>query len=274
MSSVTGDTSTAVNSSRVPRDKFTVEVALFIPCYIDQFYPRVGMATAQVLERHGARVVFPEEQTCCGQPMSNAGSLDEARKLAEKFLRIFATHRYVVSPSGSCTSMVRNHYGPLLGDRATELTGKVFELCEFLHDVLHAQPRGRYEARVGLHQSCHGLRELRLGTGSERILAPRAKVRDRLAFAFALTSCAAGLEIAGGSIKTARIALGGVGTKPWRSVEAERALAGELPKREAFRKAAEIALQGAKPRKDNAFKVELAKRTIVRALSLAAAEGA
>ena len=100
------------------------------------------------------------------------------------------------------------------------------------------------------------------------------KVRDRLAFAFALTSCAAGLEIAGGSIKTARIALGGVGTKPWRSVEAERALAGELPKREAFRKAAEIALQGAKPRKDNAFKVELANRTIVRALSLAAAEGA
>ena len=181
MSSVTGDTSTAVNSSRVPRDKFTVEVALFIPCYIDQFYPRVGMATAQVLERHGARVVFPEEQTCCGQPMSNAGSLDEARKLAEKFLRIFATHRYVVSPSGSCTSMVRNHYGPLLGDRATELTGKVFELCEFLHDVLHAQPRGRYEARVGLHQSCHGLRELRLGTGSERILAPRDKVRDLLA---------------------------------------------------------------------------------------------
>jgi xanthine dehydrogenase YagS FAD-binding subunit len=99
------------------------------------------------------------------------------------------------------------------------------------------------------------------------------KVRDRLAFAFALTSCAAGLEIDGGSIKVARIALGGVGTKPWRSAEAERALAGQPPRAAAFRKAAEVALQGAKPRKDNAFKVELAKRTIVRALSLAA-EGA
>ena len=76
--------------------------------------------------------------------------------------------------------MVRNHYGPLLGERASELQGKVFELCEFLHDVVQARPRGRFAARVGLHQSCHGLRELRLGTGSERILPARDKVRDLL----------------------------------------------------------------------------------------------
>ena len=158
-----------------------MEVALFVPCYIDQFYPRVGLAAAAVLERHGARVVFPEDQTCCGQPMANAGSLDDARPLAEKFLRVFGPYQYVVSPSGSCTSMVRNHYGPLLGDRAAELHGKVFELCEFLHDVLQVKPRGRFAARVGLHQSCHGLRELRLGTGTERILPARDKVRDLLA---------------------------------------------------------------------------------------------
>jgi L-lactate dehydrogenase complex protein LldE len=158
-----------------------MEVALFVPCYIDQFYPRVGLAAADVLERHGARVVFPEDQTCCGQPMANAGSLDDARPLAEKFLRVFGPYQYVVSPSGSCTSMVRNHYGPLLGDRAAELHGKVFELCEFLHDVLQVKPRGRFAARVGLHQSCHGLRELRLGTGTERILPARDKVRDLLA---------------------------------------------------------------------------------------------
>ena len=158
-----------------------MEVALFVPCYIDQFYPRVGMATVEVLERHGMRVTFPEDQTCCGQPMANAGCLDDAAKLAEKFLRVFGAHRYVVSPSGSCTSMVRNHYGPLLGARATELTGKVFELCEFLHDVVQAQPKGKFAARVGLHQSCHGLRELRLGTGSERILPARDKVRELLA---------------------------------------------------------------------------------------------
>jgi L-lactate dehydrogenase complex protein LldE len=158
-----------------------MEVALFVPCYIDQFYPRVGIATVEVLERHGVRVTFPEDQTCCGQPMANAGCLDDAAKLAEKFLRVFGGHRYIVSPSGSCTSMVRNHYGPLLGARATELTGKVFELCEFLHDVVQAQPKGKFAARVGLHQSCHGLRELRLGTGSERVLPARDKVRELLA---------------------------------------------------------------------------------------------
>ena len=157
-----------------------MDVALFVPCYVDQFYPRVGLAAAEVLERHGARVVFPEDQTCCGQPMANSGSLEHARPLAEKFLRVFGGHRYVVCPSGSCTSMVRNHYGPLLGERAREMQGKVFELCEFLHDVLQVRPRGRFPARVGLHQSCHGLRELRLGTGSERILPARDKVRELL----------------------------------------------------------------------------------------------
>ena len=157
-----------------------MEVALFVPCYVDQFYPRVGLATAELLERHGASVVFPEDQTCCGQPMANAGSLDDARPLAEKFLRVFGAYQYVVSPSGSCTSMVRNHYGPLLGERAAHMHGKVFELCEFLHDVLQVKPRGRFAARVGLHQSCHGLRELRLGTGSERILPARDKVQELL----------------------------------------------------------------------------------------------
>lgn len=99
------------------------------------------------------------------------------------------------------------------------------------------------------------------------------KVRDRLSYAFALASCAAGLEIESGRVRQARLALGGVATKPWRSVDAERALAGEAPRKEAFRAAAEVALRDARPRGENAFKVELAKRTIVRALTLCA-EGA
>jgi len=157
-----------------------VDAALFVPCYIDQLYPRVGLAAAEVLELHGVRVSFPEDQTCCGQPMFNSGCAEETRPLAEKFFRVFAEHRYVVCPSGSCTSMVRNHYGKLLGERAASLHGKVYELCEFLHDVVQARPRGRFPGRVGLHQSCHGLRELRLGTGSERIQPPRDKVRELL----------------------------------------------------------------------------------------------
>jgi len=160
-----------------------MRVALFVPCYVDQFYPSVAMATARLLVRHGATVEFPEAQTCCGQPLVNSGLLDDARPLAEKFLTVFAPYEYVVCPSGSCTAMVRNHYQGLVADAAAlaELSARTFELCEFLTDVLKVRPTGRFAHRVGLHNSCHGLRELRLASGSERKVAPFNKVRSLLA---------------------------------------------------------------------------------------------
>ena len=159
------------------------DVALFVPCYIDQFYPQVGLATVDLLERFGIRADFPEAQTCCGQPMANSGCFADAAPLAKKFLDVFSRYRYVVCPSGSCTSMVREHYVNLLpGEpKIAAMRGKVYELCEFLHDVVQAKPRGRFPHRVGLHQSCHGLRELRLASGSERRIAAFDKVRDLLA---------------------------------------------------------------------------------------------
>jgi xanthine dehydrogenase YagS FAD-binding subunit len=96
------------------------------------------------------------------------------------------------------------------------------------------------------------------------------KVRDRASYAFALASCAAALHLKKGVIQAARIALGGVATKPWRALKAEQALVGHSPKRPAFQHASEIALRGARTRPDNEFKLELTKRTVVRALSLAA----
>ncbi len=159
-------------------------VALFVPCYVDQLAPGVGMATLRVLERHGCRVVFPEEQTCCGQPMANSGCADEARPLADRFLRIFSGYEYVVAPSGSCVSMVRNHYGDLLpGHPALERVKRsTFELCEFLHDVLRVEKvDAAFPRRVGLHRSCHGQRELRLSSGSERVVEPFDKVKRLLA---------------------------------------------------------------------------------------------
>ena len=93
------------------------------------------------------------------------------------------------------------------------------------------------------------------------------KVRDRASYAFALVSVAAALEVEDGKIKTARVALGGVAHKPWRSTEAEEALVGEKPEEATFKKAAEAALKHAQGYKYNSFKVELAKRSIVRALS-------
>jgi len=159
-------------------------VALFIPCYVDQLYPRVGLATARVLRRAGVEVDFPEEQTCCGQPMYNSGCAAEARPLAERFLRVFGGYEAVVAPSGSCVSMVRVHYRELLGDapELRALGARTWELCEYLVDVLGVRSAdGEFPHRVGLHRSCHGLRELRMGRASERMDPPFDKARQLLA---------------------------------------------------------------------------------------------
>ena len=162
----------------------TTKVALFVPCYVDVLYPQVAMAALELLEKQGVEVEYPEAQTCCGQPMANTGCSDDARPVAEHFLRTFSDYEYVVCPSGSCTSMVRNHYRDLLPDAEDVVTlGKrVYELCEFLADVVRT-PRieASFPHRVGLHQSCHGLRELRLGRSSERQDPPFSKIRNLLA---------------------------------------------------------------------------------------------
>ena len=115
--------------------------------------------------------------------MANSGFFDDARVLARRMLDVFAPYEYVVCPSGSCTSMVRNQYESLLprDSRVSALRAKTRELCEFLHDVLGVRPRGRFPHKVGLHQSCHGLRELRLGSGSERLVTAFSKIGDLLA---------------------------------------------------------------------------------------------
>jgi L-lactate dehydrogenase complex protein LldE len=160
-----------------------MRVALFVPCYVDQLWPRAGLATVRVLEHLGVEVAFPEEQTCCGQPMANAGLAANAAPLARRFLEIFGGFDAVVCPSGSCTSMVRNHYDAFLAGAPgfDQLKARTWELCEFVVDVLGVRAiDGRFPHKVALHRSCHGLRELGLGTPSE-LLAPRvAKVEGLL----------------------------------------------------------------------------------------------
>ncbi len=160
-----------------------MQVGLFIPCYIDQLFPDVGMATVEVLEKLGVQVDFPIEQTCCGQPMANTGCIEDTRPLAERFLGIFRDYPYVVCPSGSCVSMVRHHYEAYLAGRPgfEELKRKTMELCEFLVQVLGIDRiDARFPHRVGLHNSCHGHRELRLGAASELVIRPYNKVRKLL----------------------------------------------------------------------------------------------
>lgn len=160
-----------------------MKVGLFIPCYIDQLYPDVAFATLSLLQRQGCKVVFPEGQTCCGQPMANTGCTEETRPLAERFLQMFGEFDYVVGPSGSCVAMIRHHYEDYLADKPgfAELKSKTFELCEFMTDVLKVDNlKGQFRYKVGLHQSCHGLRELRMGSSSEVVGEPFSKVKSLL----------------------------------------------------------------------------------------------
>ena len=163
-----------------------MRVGLFIPCYIDQCYPDVGMASLELLEAVGCEVVYPPGQVCCGQPMANTGCHRDAVPLARRFVEMFEPFEAVVCPSGSCTSMVRNHYADLLEgpdrQRHAALAPRVYDVCEFLHDVspVSALPAVSFPHRVGLHNSCHGLRELRLGRSSERMDAPHSKIATLL----------------------------------------------------------------------------------------------
>jgi len=145
-----------------------MKVALFIPCFVDQLLPEVGLDTVRVLRRLGYDVDFPREQTCCGQPAFNSGYWNDARPLAERFLGVFGSSEIIVCPSGSCTTMVRNFYPALLADsplrdKALEVGRKVFEFTEFLTRVAKATDVGAsFPHRVTYHDACHALRELRL----------------------------------------------------------------------------------------------------------------
>ncbi len=139
-----------------------MRVALFIPCFIDQLYPQVGQAMVRVLQRVGVAVDYPDSQTCCGQPAFNSGYWDEARGLAARYQHTFAGYDAVVSPSGSCTAMVRQFYGDLLGE-SSGASANTYELSEFLVRHLGITDLGaRFPARVTYHDSCHALRELGL----------------------------------------------------------------------------------------------------------------
>ena len=160
------------------------KVGLFIPCYIDQLYPKVGLATYRILRQLGLDIEFPEGQTCCGQPMANSGCSEATRPIAERFLRVFGNYDQVVAPSGSCVSMVRNHYAQWLEGQPgfDHLRAHTFELSEYLVDVVRVtKVEGEFPFKVGLHMSCHGLRELRLARSSEKMVPGFNKVGQLLA---------------------------------------------------------------------------------------------
>jgi L-lactate dehydrogenase complex protein LldE len=156
-----------------------VRIALFITCFNDTLFPGTGRAVVSVLERLGHEVAFPLEQTCCGQMHFNSGYRDEALPLVRRFARVFAEEDVIVSPSGSCVAMVREHYPRLadeLGDAELAATvraiaARTFELSELLVDELGVEDVGAYYPhRVTYHPSCHALRMLQVGDRPLRLL--------------------------------------------------------------------------------------------------------
>lgn len=153
-----------------------MRVALFIPCYIDQLFPDVGLASLELLERVGCSVWVPDQIACCGQPLINTGEVAAAAPIARGFADILGDTDLVVCPSGSCVATLRQH-----AERYTLATAvfenRIFELSEFLVDRLDVPSLElSFPYRVGFHQSCHALRELGLGHPSEA--GPSVELHD------------------------------------------------------------------------------------------------
>lgn len=146
-------------------------VALFVTCLADTLFPEVPKATVTVLERLGVEVVFPAEQTCCGQMHLNSGYVDEARALAARFVEVFGDHEAIVTPSGSCAAIVRREYPELLGAEAGDVPVRTWELSQFLVEQLGVEDVGSgYRGTVTYHPTCHSLRSLRVGDAPLRLL--------------------------------------------------------------------------------------------------------
>jgi L-lactate dehydrogenase complex protein LldE len=153
-------------------------VSLFVTCIVDRIFPEIGMAAVEVLERLGFTVDFPKDQTCCGQPAFNTGYRKEAAEVACRCLDALRGSEYVVVPSGSCASMIVHHFEELFTsdpkrlEETRRLVPKVWEFSKFLIEVAGAEDVGaRYEGVVTFHDSCHGLRGLKIKEGPRRLLS-------------------------------------------------------------------------------------------------------
>ena len=155
-----------------------MRVGLFVTCLVDMMRPSIGFAALELLEAGGAEVCVPATQTCCGQPAYNSGDRADAKALAAKVVAEFEDCDWVVSPSGSCSGMIRTHYADLFADdpamlrRVEALTAKTRELTDFLVNELKlAAVPGRFDGTVAYHDSCSGLREMGVKSQPRALLA-------------------------------------------------------------------------------------------------------
>ncbi len=154
-----------------------MNVELFIPCFIDQLYPQTAFNTIKVLEKAGCKVIYNPEQTCCGQPAYNAGFWEEAKTVGAKFLNDFSENTYIVSPSASCTGMVKNSFNDLftntvIHNKCRSIQNNIHELSGFLVNILKKDYFGaELEGRAVYHDSCSGLRECNIKAEPRQLLS-------------------------------------------------------------------------------------------------------
>jgi L-lactate dehydrogenase complex protein LldE len=149
----------------------TNRVALFVTCIVDTLFPETGESVVELLEKLDVKVEFPERQTCCGQPALNSGFTHESRDVAKHFLEVFKEYDHIVTPSGSCATMVKHFYPELFKDTpqhelATQIASKTHEFTQFVVDVLGVTNIGASlprPTRAAIHDACHGLRGLGIG---------------------------------------------------------------------------------------------------------------
>lgn len=160
-----------------------MKVGLFIPCYVNAVYPQVGAASYRLLKGLGVNVDYPLDQTCCGQPMANAGFENESVDLARRFDEQFKDYDYIVGPSASCVVFVRDNYGRLLkkDKHPCGADGKIYDICEFIHDIIRPVAlNARFPHKVSLQNSCHGVRLMKLSAATELNIPYFNKLRDLL----------------------------------------------------------------------------------------------
>jgi len=153
-----------------------MNVELFVPCFVDQLYPDTAFNTIKLLEKAGCTVNYNPNQTCCGQPAFNAGFWDEAKAVGNKFLDGFPEDSVIVTPSASCTGMVKNYYNDLFNNtlvhnKCRSIQGNIFELSDFLVNILKFDYFGaELDGKAVYHDSCSGLRECHIKEEPRRLL--------------------------------------------------------------------------------------------------------
>jgi L-lactate dehydrogenase complex protein LldE len=154
-----------------------MDVLLYVPCFMDQLYPKVAQDTMAVLEKVGCTVHYEMQQTCCGQPAFNAGFWEESKVVCQKLLLETEKYEYVVIPSASCAGFIKNYYGKLfdnssLHNQVKQLGEKVYELTEFLIKVCGVKNwQSSFKGSITYHDSCAALRECKIKEEPRQLLA-------------------------------------------------------------------------------------------------------